>query len=289
MTTSPAPHDPDATVDLDATTPTTDPTEPIAPHATGSPDPITGEPDAHPVGVGVGAGIAGAMGAAIGAVAGPIGMMVGVAIGAIAGGLAGKEVAETPEITPTPGDGSSLDDFDRPGLEDQPLSAALAERVSPPEDAFFTGGTVTGKDADAPLPALDSFDHASGSAPVAEDDVFADDKPLPTASGGLITPDESSFFEDSAAGGLSKATTGESPTLTESPFTAARAVSPGDHFADTPISASSGQPTYTTHIDTEQTIRTGAYYRYLDRESVGQPGSEFDDWIAAEKEVLGGS
>ena len=63
--------------------------------ATGHPDPITGEPGAHPVGVGVGALSAGAAGAAIGSIGGPIGVLIGAAIGAVAGGLAGKEVAST--------------------------------------------------------------------------------------------------------------------------------------------------------------------------------------------------
>jgi uncharacterized protein (TIGR02271 family) len=60
-----------------------------------NPDPITGAPGAHPVGVGIGAAGGGATGAAIGtAVAGPIGTAVGAVIGAVAGGLAGKSVAE---------------------------------------------------------------------------------------------------------------------------------------------------------------------------------------------------
>ena len=65
-----------------------------------NPDPITGEPGAHPVGV-AGGGTGGAMaGAAIGgAVGGPIGAAVGGAIGAVAGGLAGKGVAEA--VNPT--------------------------------------------------------------------------------------------------------------------------------------------------------------------------------------------
>jgi hypothetical protein len=62
-------------------------------------DPITGEPGAHPVGVGVGAASAGAAGAAIGAVAGPIGGVVGGVVGAVAGGAMGKGVAEA--IDPT--------------------------------------------------------------------------------------------------------------------------------------------------------------------------------------------
>ena len=60
-----------------------------------NPDPITGEPGAHPVGVGVGAAGGGATGAAIGtAVGGPVGTVVGAVVGAIAGGLTGKGFAE---------------------------------------------------------------------------------------------------------------------------------------------------------------------------------------------------
>jgi hypothetical protein len=64
-----------------------------------NPDPITGAPGAHPIGVGVGAASAGAAGAAIGAVGGPIGSAVGAVIGAVAGGLAGKGVAEAVDPT----------------------------------------------------------------------------------------------------------------------------------------------------------------------------------------------
>ena len=65
-----------------------------------NPDPITGEPGAHPVGTGLGAAGGGAaIGAAGGAVAGPVGAIVGAAAGAIAGGLGGKAAAEA--INPT--------------------------------------------------------------------------------------------------------------------------------------------------------------------------------------------
>jgi hypothetical protein len=66
-----------------------------------NPDPITGEPGAHPVGTGIGAAAGGAavMGAAAGLGAGPVGAAIGAAVGAIAGGLAGKGVAEA--IDPT--------------------------------------------------------------------------------------------------------------------------------------------------------------------------------------------
>ena len=59
-----------------------------------NPDPITGEPGAHPVGTGAGAAGGGVAGAAIGTMAGPIGAVAGAVIGAVAGGLAGKGVGE---------------------------------------------------------------------------------------------------------------------------------------------------------------------------------------------------
>jgi hypothetical protein len=60
-----------------------------------NPDPITGQPGAHPVGTGVGAAGAGVIGTAVGGVVGgPVGAVVGAAIGSVAGGLAGKGVAE---------------------------------------------------------------------------------------------------------------------------------------------------------------------------------------------------
>lgn len=287
MTTSPVPQDPDATVDdlSVEVTPATE-TTPARGH-TGSPDPITGEPDAHPIGVGVGAGIAGAIGAAVGVVAGPIGVIVGAAIGAIAGGLAGKEVAESPEVSPTETGGAPLDEFDHSPTEDAadaaPLSKSLSDHLTPREDAFLTGGSLSGRDSDAPTDALDGFDRPQAPAvtaarPAPHYDLSQnDDHPLPTASGGVITPDESSFFEDS--------TTGESAVLTESPFPAAHAVSPGDHFGATAVVPAT--PTFADHVGAEQAVRTGAYYRYLGREASGETGSAFDDWIAAEQEVLG--
>jgi hypothetical protein len=62
-------------------------------------DPITGEPGAHPVGVGIGTAGGAAAGAAVGSVAGPVGTAVGAVVGGVAGGLAGKGVAEA--IDPT--------------------------------------------------------------------------------------------------------------------------------------------------------------------------------------------
>ena len=59
-----------------------------------NPDPLSGAPGAHPVGVGVGALSGAAAGAAMGAVAGPAGAAVGTVVGAVAGALAGKGTAE---------------------------------------------------------------------------------------------------------------------------------------------------------------------------------------------------
>ena len=86
------------------------------PDADRNPDPITGAPGAHPVGVGVGAASAGAAGAAIGSVAGPVGTVVGAVAGAVVGGLAGKGVAE--QLDPTVEDQHWRKSFaDRPYVE----------------------------------------------------------------------------------------------------------------------------------------------------------------------------
>ncbi len=75
-------------------------------HPEANPDPITGEPGAHPIGTGLGAAggaYAGAVGgayagAAAGTAVGPAGIAAGAVVGAIAGGVlggyAGKGVAE---------------------------------------------------------------------------------------------------------------------------------------------------------------------------------------------------
>ena len=81
----------------------------IRPDPATNPDPITGEPGAHPVGTGVGAASGAAAGAAVGAIAGPIGAGIGGIVGAVAGGLAGHGVAE--EINPTLEDAYWRDHF----------------------------------------------------------------------------------------------------------------------------------------------------------------------------------
>jgi hypothetical protein len=70
------------------------------PKADANRDPLSGEPGAHPVGVGVGTAAGGAAAGALGgAAAGPIGAAVGAVAGGVAGAFAGKEVAES--IDPT--------------------------------------------------------------------------------------------------------------------------------------------------------------------------------------------
>jgi hypothetical protein len=64
-----------------------------------NPDPITGEPGAHPIGVAGGATGGALAGAAVGALGGPVGAVVGGAVGAVAGGLAGKAAGEA--VNPT--------------------------------------------------------------------------------------------------------------------------------------------------------------------------------------------
>ena len=64
-----------------------------------NPDPITGAPGSHPLGVAAG-GTAGAIaGAAIGSLFGPIGTLIGGGIGAVGGASGGKAIAE--RVDPT--------------------------------------------------------------------------------------------------------------------------------------------------------------------------------------------
>ncbi|MFL5342764.1 MAG: hypothetical protein ACJ8F7_21740 [Gemmataceae bacterium] len=72
----------------------------LPPKGSRNPDPITGEPGAHPIGTGVGAAVGGgAAGFAAGMAAGPVGAVAGAVVGAVAGGLAGKGIEEL--IDPT--------------------------------------------------------------------------------------------------------------------------------------------------------------------------------------------
>lgn len=81
-----------------------------------NPDPLTGAPGAHPVGVGVGAAGGAAAGAAVGSLGGPVGTVVGAAVGGVAGGLAGKSVAE--QVNPTLEDAYWRDNYrSRPYVE----------------------------------------------------------------------------------------------------------------------------------------------------------------------------
>ena len=60
-----------------------------------NPDPISGQPGAHPLGTGVGAAGGAVAGAAIGAaISGAVGGVVGAVVGGIAGAYGGKGVAE---------------------------------------------------------------------------------------------------------------------------------------------------------------------------------------------------
>jgi hypothetical protein len=63
-------------------------------------DPLTGQPGAHPIGVGLGSASGGSIGAVVGAIAGgPVGTAIGATIGGVAGGLTGKGLAEVANPT----------------------------------------------------------------------------------------------------------------------------------------------------------------------------------------------
>lgn len=133
------------------------------------PDPITGEPGAHPVGVGVGALGAGAAGAALGSIGGPIGMLIGAAIGAVAGGLAGKEVAATNETPVEEGTVSVTEGST--GANEVRLPTPISMNSLPGEGLRALGGA--GFAEDAAIPAVDADVTGFQAAPVSEDTPLA--------------------------------------------------------------------------------------------------------------------
>lgn len=151
------------------------------------PDPITGEPGAHPASVGVGALGAGAAGAAIGALAGPVGMVIGAAIGAIAGGLAGHEVAVSsdeeqaaeathglnPEAT-----GSSTDESGRPSSIAGSLPPEASLTIFPGSD-FGSPEIIA-----AGVAAESSGIGSSGSVPVTAFSTAGETDGLESVAGG---------------------------------------------------------------------------------------------------------
>lgn len=86
-----------------------------------NPDPITGEPGAHPLGTGAGAAGGAVTGAALGgAVGGPVGAAIGGAVGAVTGGAAGSSAAE--RLNPTDEDAYWRDNFRKRPYADETLS-----------------------------------------------------------------------------------------------------------------------------------------------------------------------
>ena len=219
---------------------------PVARHAdeANHPDPITGEPGAHPVGVGVGAIGAGLAGAAIGAIAGPLGALVGAAIGAVAGGIAGHEVAAS--------------DDEPVSLADQPVSteptaeAALPEEEITGSQAGGVPGTILSSSPVMGIPALSAEEPAG-----------------PFHEAFTTTTWQEAVAEDQMAG--SDPAKDMMPGVESSPVdehATVRGLTAGETF------------------NSEEIIRPAAYYKYLHRQTTGEPGDAFGDWITAEREVV---
>jgi hypothetical protein len=97
----------DKTEQIDEINPT-EPIELVEPEDT-NPDPITGQPGAHPLGTGVGAAGVGSVATVVGAaVGGPVGAVVGAVVGSVAGGLVGKGTAES--LNPSSEDNQAFKD-----------------------------------------------------------------------------------------------------------------------------------------------------------------------------------
>ena len=220
---------------------------PVARHAdeTNHPDPITGEPGAHPVGVGVGAIGAGLAGAAIGAIAGPLGALVGAAIGAVAGGIAGHEVAAS--------------DDEPVSLADQSVSTEPISEAALPEEGF-AGSQVGG----VPGTVLSSSPVMGIPAPSVEEPAGQFHEAFTTRTW------QETMAEDQIAGD------DNSPK----DMTPETEVSPAEEPA-TVQGLTAGET-----FNSEEIIRPAAYYRYLHRQTTGEPGDALGDWITAEREVV---
>lgn len=114
-----------------------------------NPDPITGEPGAHPVGTGVGAAGGAMAGAAIGAIGGPIGAAIGGVAGAIGGGLAGKAAGEA--VNPTAEEAYWRDNYSKEPYYEQGRSY---DDYAPAYRMGLTGRTTYGDDWTAVEPRL---------------------------------------------------------------------------------------------------------------------------------------
>jgi hypothetical protein len=245
--------------------------QPVSTDDAAHPDPITGEPGAHPVGVGVGALGAGAAGAVIGAVLGPIGAAIGLAFGAVAGGLAGKEVATTSEAPGTISDGTV-----------EPLPSSYEVGNVP---ATAEGETHSISDTSSPL----TTDPQAGEMVY---DLTHEDKPFSASPlpGDELLPshvppskkESETFFTNTDSNPIHESEP-RPLTQTEPPF----GLHDAPAFKVEPGGDSSVENIYVKDLDSEESIRTTAYYKYLGRVQSGQSGDELADWVEAEEEVVG--
>ncbi len=217
------------------------------------PDPITGEPGAHPLGVGVGAVGAGLAGAAIGMVAGPVGALIGAAIGAVAGGLAGKEVAAGDE-DPLPADAepttpaAGMSGFPSTGLPAANLRAPAEAGILETEAAATAEeGRVAGSNVDEPVGVTAGQFHDAFTATTLHE-TEAEDRLLDGETG-EANPEELPLPEGVTGTGT-----------------------PGG----TPFGRAS---------EREEHVRHAAYFRFLERQRNGVPGDELGDWVHAEEDL----
>ncbi len=287
----------------------------VASAETAHPDPITGAPGAHPAAVGVGALSAGAVGAAIGAIAGPVGMVIGAAIGAFAGGLTGHEVAVSNEDAAPTGDlnpeanGTATDEEGRPSsVTGTPVPIGGSPLMMPGYDVGLPMATIQPE-----TPVDDGSDTVTDGvsfSPAAAAARGAGEYREFAAGNALSTPPAGEEPASPAVGGASfggsAAGTGPTQSALASEFASDSVVSepagahafgaPGSggvleeaavsETAKTDAPDEQGNGGFSVGQDTFGTVRTAAYYRYLDRLESGQPGNELDDWTAAEREIV---
>lgn len=125
-----------------------------------NPDPITGEPGAHPIGTGIGAASGAATGAAMGLAGGPVGAIIGGIAGAVTGGLIGKGVEEL--VDPTVEDAYWRDNHAR-----QPYAAGSTydDYAGAYRTGYTAAGTHAGRSFDEVEPTLrDDYERTKDAA-----------------------------------------------------------------------------------------------------------------------------
>ena len=281
-------------------------------------DPISGEANAHPVGVGLGAASAGTAGAVIGAILGPIGAVVGAAIGAVAGGLAGKEIASTETVTAaSQADEYSLaksegDVLTAPGVAVSPGAYAGSQEQTAVAPLDRLSRDVGYKDAHEAVPQSSTAlprdvvpapyqpaepgdaEYATtqrSGAPIPKSAIMQ--PPVPMAGENPSSISDLPLAQEQTSPAKDGGDALEEPFVTKDDDNVTEDHDSPYHLSDTPVAPTQTEPLkqggdiLESATDPESTLREKAYFKYLARLQTGDGGDERSDWANAERDSGG--